>query len=645
MKFTALTITNFLTIGNASLSLDGKGLVLVQGVNEDDGSANSNGAGKSSIADALSWVLYGITARGVTGDAVVNKTAGKGTMVSVNIEDGAAHYNVTRFRKHSGGKNSLKVSVLGPSGGMTDLSRGTDRETQDLVETIIGCSYDVFRAAVYCGQEQMPDLPGMTDKQLKLLIEEAAGISRIERAYEVARAKLRDSELVVVKARSADEKATQGVTNANAALGQLTVDSMAWDGQHAVRVNNLKSELATEKTNFLALAGPLKDFDKMGLETKKAGLQAGLASYQETQKQIVTARSKASAAASAVAAKEMLTRRLADSVKRVKEDIAHVVDGVGKPCRECGKPHTKEDCAKVLDVKTQELEKLSPQIKAAKAEWDAAKATYEGHALDLAGLEAVPPPSEAINAINAINTQLNAFEAKLANLRSVKANCDRVAQMIKNAEAETNPIKPAIDRTQKQLADFTAAKEAAGEALAAALAHHVLSEIAVKVFGPAGVRAHILDTVTPFLNERTAEYLTTLSDGNLEAVWSTLSKTKAGELREKFCIDVQNKTGAESFTGLSGGEKRKVRLAAMLALQDLVASRAVKPIDLFVADEVDDALDPSGLERLMTVLEKRARERGTVLLVSHADLADWVDQVTTVTKSGGYAKLEGALCL
>ena len=104
-----------------------------------------------------------------------------------------------------------------------------------------------------------------------------------------------------------------------------------------------------------------------------------------------------------------------------------------------------------------------------------------------------------------------------------------------------------------------------------------------------------------------------------------------------------NDKGAKSFKGLSGGEKRKVRIATYLALQDLVATRAVKPVNIFVADEVDHALDQPGLERLMTLLERKARDRGTVLVISHNSLADWCDQIVTVTKAGGKATVSGAV--
>ncbi|UUZ75419.1 ATP-binding protein [Polaromonas sp. P1(28)-13] len=77
MDILSLDIQNCLTIGSASLELDNRGLLLIQGENRDDTSAKSNGAGKSSIVDALCWCLYGETARGVSGDLIVNDTAKK----------------------------------------------------------------------------------------------------------------------------------------------------------------------------------------------------------------------------------------------------------------------------------------------------------------------------------------------------------------------------------------------------------------------------------------------------------------------------------------------------------------------------------------------------------------------------------------
>ncbi|KCZ28269.1 hypothetical protein J802_4531, partial [Acinetobacter baumannii 45002_9] len=67
---------------------------------------------------------------------------------------------------------------------------GTDKETQELVVDIVGSTLDVFMSSVYAGQEMMPNLPALTDKNLKVLIEEAAGIQVLEQAHTIAKRKL-----------------------------------------------------------------------------------------------------------------------------------------------------------------------------------------------------------------------------------------------------------------------------------------------------------------------------------------------------------------------------------------------------------------------------------------------------------------------
>lgn len=126
-----------------------------------------------------------------------------------------------------------------------------------------------------------------------------------------------------------------------------------------------------------------------------------------------------------------------------------------------------------------------------------------------------------------------------------------------------------------------------------------------------------------------------LVDGNITAEWSTMDVTKKGEYRDKFNISVQKKGSSKSFQTLSGGEKRKVRIACSLALQDLVSNRASKNIDLFIGDEIDDALDTAGLERLMGILESKARERGTVLIISHKEMKSWFRETITLEVKEG----------
>ncbi|WEU67346.1 hypothetical protein [Xanthomonas phage JGB6] len=111
IEFGELNIQNFGAIKSGKIDLHQRGLVAIEGVIKGDPAAASNGAGKSSIVDALSWCFYGVTARGVTGDLIVNTKAGKDTLVTQYIAVDGVQYRVTRARKHSKFKNRLTLEV------------------------------------------------------------------------------------------------------------------------------------------------------------------------------------------------------------------------------------------------------------------------------------------------------------------------------------------------------------------------------------------------------------------------------------------------------------------------------------------------------------------------------------------------------
>lgn len=650
MKFLQLNIKNFLTIGVAApVKLDGKGLVLIQGVNQDDTSATSNGVGKSSIPDALCWALYGVTARDETGDAVVNNTAKKDCSVAVLLQDGDTVYRITRYRKHKEFKNQTVVEAATDDDESApvwvNLSKGTEKETQEVINGIMGCSIDVFRAAIYAGQEEMPDLPKMTDKQLKMLIEEAAGVERLEGAYLKAREKWSG-------AKSQLDKHTFDLNALNSRITALTAQRVEYAAAHLDHEETRKGRhegylgnATSIKADMLKTAGIIKSLNEDALTTEAAELDAQLA------KNAVVVSGERELVAAVTRASQVLTRAQgtaeasARAAKQIKAVIDNAAEEMKKPCPECGKPHTEDELAEYVAI---QKGKLVSQVERAKLDQGAVAAATRTHADAEESLVKYRSKMPDVSVVSARRREItlaqSAIKGHKSDLQLLKKDFDRNNELAAQALTDKNPHEASVGLLKGQIAALETQVVEVQATITVDQANVALYENVTKVFGPAGVRAHILDSVTPMLNERTSDYLSALSDGNITAVWSTLSTTAKGELKEKFNIDVENEKGAKTFKGLSGGEKRKVRLATMLALQDLVASRASKPIELWIGDEIDDALDTAGLERLMGVLENKARERGTVLVISHNELRDWIDNVVTVTKSGGLSVIEGALC-
>lgn len=645
MNIESISITNFLTIQHAEIELAERGLLLIQGVNKDDSSADSNGAGKSSIADAICWALYGVTARGVTADAVVNKKAKKDTEVEIRLTDGANEYRIIRYRKHSTNKNVTLVQQKDPTPGAMpiDLHKGTERETQEVINALVGCSLEVFQAAVYAGQEKMPDLPAMTDKHLKLMIEEAAGVEVLAKAHSIARARALAAQseydkigATVVAAQSQLLHAKMQLTDTETMLAAFEADRPTQAKLELTKVppltkrrKELTDEIATR--DAIDYAGELdeikKKFDALKGETDEQNRLRALA--QAAQKRLTLA--------------EQSARLAKQSHTAAVEGVRTVSDKVGEPCGECGKAYCEHDIEAAKKLREADLEAATEHLKQIAAEYKTAKTEAQ------TAQDAATAHESTMTDVSAMAARQHDIQTEVAAINRLKAEVERIDLDVANVKSaagvwlkKDNPYTKAKELLEAQVADLEAKIVKASADAAKVEEALMLAQDAVKVYGPAGVRAHILDTVTPYLNDRTAHYLSALADDNIHAVWNTLTTNAKGEVKEKFQIEVSNDKGAESFEGLSGGEKRKVRLATAMALQDMVASRASKPINIFIADEVDHALDESGLERLMTVLNEKARERGTVLVISHNSLSDWIDEVITVTKESGYGQVAGA---
>lgn len=644
MRFGNLEIRNFLSLGDENhVDLRNRGLMLIEGVNCDDPSAKSNGSGKSSIVDALSWCLFGKTARGVSGDDVVNRTAKKNCKVEIEILEDGERYRIVRYRKDKEGGNGLQVFVR-QGGDWTELTKGTVAETQRFIEGLMGCSHEIFVTTVYAGQDAMPDLPSMTDKQLKGLIESVLGITKLSKAYAEINASLNAS-------MNAEEAKRPMLRNLEDLLEETktkvyntkTFDCGRWTVEHKIRIQSLENDLRAvddEETVFNDSAIGLRA-DLQATKQKIEELRKTIEGFATVDQERNTLRDLLAKASTDLEIKTQNYKRLALEAQKKCEAVKNIETKVGTPCSECGKLYTLDDLAEAKRLATESAVKAVEIAKTALNEAKKAKSQHQARQDALTAFVQQHPDNqlhEALTQERMYRVRAQTLEEKLDTSVFAQKR-QQISFQIERLKAETNPYLGALssleslqESTEKKLKTLEAELQAQEEKTQ-------LYKMASEVLGPKGVRAHILDTITPLLNDRTARYLDVLSDGKLRAVWTTLTTTKKGELRENFQIMVQNMVGGGSFDSLSGGEKRKVRVACCLALQEVVASRATKPIELFIADEVDHALDEAGVERLIGVLEEKAQTCKTLLVISHNPLRNWIDNVMTVKKKNGISSI------
>ena len=143
VDFKSVKIRNFLSIGQEPVEMSFRqGLNVITGVNRDK-EDRRNGVGKSTIADAIHFAIFGETIRELSKDFIVNSINKKNTYVElrfqVNENNTTKDYRIVRKLKPT--KCYLYVNDI-------DLTESTIPNTNKKIKSILNSSPEVFQNCV-----------------------------------------------------------------------------------------------------------------------------------------------------------------------------------------------------------------------------------------------------------------------------------------------------------------------------------------------------------------------------------------------------------------------------------------------------------------------------------------------------------------
>jgi DNA repair exonuclease SbcCD ATPase subunit len=198
-KIKDLTVKNFMSVGNSTqaINFDRDDLTLVLGENLDlggDDSGARNGTGKTTIVNALSYALYGNALTNIKKDNLINKTNGKGMLVTVDFECNGIDYRVERGRKPS----VMKFFVAGNEQEITDDAQGDSRETQAEIERMLGMSHDMFKHIIALNTYTEPFLSLKANEQ-RVMIEQLLGITLLSEKAEKLKELSKETKDLITK--------------------------------------------------------------------------------------------------------------------------------------------------------------------------------------------------------------------------------------------------------------------------------------------------------------------------------------------------------------------------------------------------------------------------------------------------------------
>ena len=413
IKIKDLTVKNFMSVGNQTQAVDfnKEQLTLVLGENLDQGgddAGSRNGTGKTTIINALSYALYGVALTNIKRNNLINKTNGKGMLVTLHFEKDGIDYRIERGRS----PNVLKFYVNDQEQDMDDLSQGDSRKTQESISDLLNMSHDMFKHVVALNTYSEPFL-SMKQNDQRAIIEQLLGITILSEKAETLKEQMRLTREAITE----ENAKIQGIQNANEKI-QDTIESLrntqrAWLSKQQQDVDRLQKNI--DELEHLDIDEELEKHEK-------------LQSWTELNNAITALNKEKSTLDSALL-------RATKSVEKAEKDIANLEDAT---CYTCGQALHDDKKAELEERKAKELADAQAYYKEVA---DKLKDVVDG-----------------LEEIGDINGRPDTFYETAKEAYEHRNNVDSLKQSLENKRAEQDPYDAQIkelEQTAIQEIDWT----------------------------------------------------------------------------------------------------------------------------------------------------------------------------------------------
>ncbi len=576
IKFKNLTVKNFMSVGNATqgIDFDRNDLTLVLGENLDlGGDGSRNGTGKTTIINALSYALYGNALSNIRKDNLVNKTNSKNMLVSLDFFVNGTEYRIERGRK----PNVLKFYVNNEAQAATDEAQGENKETQEVIENILGMSHDMFKHVLALNTYTEPFLSLKANDQ-RTIIEQLLGITLLsERADRIKELNKQTKDSI-----SQEEFRIRAVQEANKRIEE--------------QIESLRKRqtlwFKKRDEDVAALAQAIVDLEHIDIETEIQN-HRDLDAFHVKKKAIDEANRYIRQLDSDDAKQQKLLDKL-------KTEIAALDN---HQCHSCGQA--------LHDDKQDELKKAKEELLRETALQMLANDTQrQEHQDTLKTLgELGTAPTVFYDTLEDALNHRNSLSALRANLEVRSTEIDPYGEQITDMQGQALQVV-----SYDTLNEFTRLQE------------HQDFLLKLLTSKDSFVRKKIIEQNLSYLNQRLTHYL------------DRIGLPHTVKFQNDLTVSIEELGRELDFDNLSRGERNRLILSMSWAFRDVWES-LYHPINLLFIDElIDNGLDTSGVENALGLLKKMSRERHkSIWLVSHRDeLAGRVENILKVIKENGF---------
>lgn len=612
IKLKHLILENFLSFGYAEIDLNDRGYVLVNGINNNPtDNATSNGSGKSSIWEAISYALTGETIRGITKNLVNIHTEG-GMRVELSFSIDNTEYKICRYREHKEFKNDIKFFVNGVDNsgkGVRDTEKLISEHLPDLTSSLIG-------SVIILGQGLPQRFSNNTPSGRKEVLEK---LSKSDFMIEDIKKRISDRKIALNKnLREIEDSTLSKSSQLSVIEKQLSsyreqLSSLEDKTSYVEKIKDTQEKVAAVQLELDSLSNAISETRSLGdnltdqlnsqitlynaeVQSRRTTLDELIKNYQSQDLQL-------KADIRSLQNEILRLKSIVDICPTCKQKLpdVHKVDTTEREAQLETLRGEESQVARCLKEKEEELSNLLRDI----------KQKYEATQLDIKN-----QLNESKTTLNNLNKKREAYEseyrAQSTYLSNLQLSLQNVEQQKTSTESTIQELEKDIDRLNSEIGYNTVEKDDVKNR----------SEIVNKMLNIATreFRGYLLTNVISYINKKAKDYS------------GDIFKTDKIELTldgNNINISYDDKM----YENLSGGEQRKVDIICQLSLRDMLSQFSDFHSNVLILDEVFENLDYTGCQSVIDTISKKLTDVESLFIVTHrSDLMLPTDSSLTIIK-------------